>query len=122
MNRVVENQRCSYLQRAWVQGYKHISFKCSFWAYSTVLETHKQGTCMQQFQKSFITFLKRVLFCPPKKVVYTSDGAASQYRNRKILSTCAIMKLISGSQPSNTFLLLLMESVSDGVGGSCCKS
>ena len=37
------------------------------------------------FQKSFIAFLKNLLprRLQPKKIIYFSDGAASQYKNRK---------------------------------------
>ncbi len=41
------------------------------------------------FQKQLIDFLKGILGCVPKMVYYFSDGAASQYKNRKnFLNLC----------------------------------
>ncbi len=41
------------------------------------------------FQKKLVTFLKQVLHTAPKKIIYFSDGAASQYKNRKnFLNLC----------------------------------
>ena len=42
-----------------------------------------------QFQSSLLSFLKETLPCKPKKIIYFSDGAASQYKNRKnFLNLC----------------------------------
>lgn len=42
-----------------------------------------------QFQSSLLSFLKETLPCKPKKITYFSDGAASQYKNRKnFLNLC----------------------------------
>ena len=41
------------------------------------------------FQRKLIDFLKTILGCTPKKLYYFSDGAASQYKNRKnFLNLC----------------------------------
>ena len=45
------------------------------------------------FQKKLIEFLKPILPFPLQKVIYYSDGAASQYKNRKISSIYVIMRL-----------------------------
>lgn len=52
---------------------------------------HHDTTAVHLFQKSFITFLKSFLpsESQPNKIVYFSDGAASQYKNRKnFLNLC----------------------------------
>ena len=46
---------------------------------------HHDTTAVYLFQKAFIAFIRRVLprRCQPRKIIYFSDGAASQYKNRK---------------------------------------
>ena len=44
---------------------------------------HHDTVAVYLFQKNLITFLKQVLHTAPKKIIYFSDGAASQYKNRK---------------------------------------
>ena len=44
---------------------------------------HHDTVAVYLFQKNLITFLKQVLPTAPKKIIYFSDGAASQYKNRK---------------------------------------
>ena len=44
---------------------------------------HHDTIALYLFQKNLITFLKQVLHTGPKKIIYFSDGAASQYKNRK---------------------------------------
>ena len=48
---------------------------------------HHDTTAVYLFQKAFIAFIQRVLprRCQPRKIIYFSDGAASQYKNRKKL-------------------------------------
>ena len=46
---------------------------------------HHDTVAVYLFQKNLITFLKQVLHTAPKKIIYFSDGAASQYKNRKNL-------------------------------------
>ena len=47
---------------------------------------HHDTVAVHLFQKSFIVCLKRVFSSPLKKIYYFSDGAASQYKNRKNFS------------------------------------
>lgn len=52
---------------------------------------HHDTTAVYLFQKCFIAFLKRLLpvRLKPKKIIYFSDGASSQYKNRKnFLNLC----------------------------------
>ena len=52
---------------------------------------HHDTVAVHLFQKSFIDFLKNFLppTLHPKKIIYFSDGAASQYKNRKnFLNLC----------------------------------
>ena len=44
---------------------------------------HHDTVAVYLFQKSLIVFLKEALPCHPVKITYFSDGAASQYKNRK---------------------------------------
>ena len=71
---------------------------------------HHDMVAVHLFQKSFINFLKNFLpsALHPKKIIYFSDGAASQYKNSKISSICVARKMIlelqlnSISQPFRT--------------------
>ena len=50
---------------------------------------HHDTTAVYLFQKRLVTFLKSELALLPKKIMYFSDGAASQYKNRKhFLNLC----------------------------------
>ena len=52
---------------------------------------HHDTIAFYLFQKFFIAFLKKFLSerSQPKKIIYFSDGAASQYKNRKnFLNLC----------------------------------
>ena len=44
---------------------------------------HHDTVAVYLFQKSLIAYLKRSLPSVPQKIYYFSDGAASQYKNRK---------------------------------------
>ena len=44
---------------------------------------HHDTVAVYLFQKNLISFLKQELHTAPKKIIYFSDGAASQYKNRK---------------------------------------
>ena len=56
---------------------------------------HHDTIAVFLIQKTLIAFLKRVL---PKKVFYFSDGAASQYKNRKNFVICPNLQRYSESQ------------------------
>ena len=50
---------------------------------------HHDTIAVFLFQKTLLSYLKEVLPCKPKKIIYFSDGAASQYKNRKnFLNPC----------------------------------
>ena len=49
---------------------------------------------VHRFQRKLILFLKRALSSFPVKITYFFDGAASQHKNRKNLSTYAVTKVI----------------------------
>ena len=50
---------------------------------------HHDTIAVFQFQKTLLSYLKEVLPRKPKKIIYFSDGAASQYKNRKnFLNLC----------------------------------
>ena len=66
---------------------------------------HHDTTAVYLFQKCFIAFLKSFLNkeLQPKKIIYFSDGAASQYKTAKIFSICAIIEMILALQLSGIF-------------------
>ena len=45
---------------------------------------HHDTVAVYLFQKKLVTTLKQVLHTAPKKIIYFSDEAAPQYKNRKI--------------------------------------
>jgi len=61
-------------------------------SYVVISDCHHHDTiAVHLYQKSFIAFLKELLPARlhPKKIIYFSDGAASQYKNRKnFLNLC----------------------------------
>ena len=73
-------------------GYYTDSGKLCHLSYVVVSDClHHDTVAVYLFQKAFIALLKRVLptSSQPRKMVYFSDGAASQYKNRKIfLNLC----------------------------------
>ena len=56
---------------------------------------HHDTVAVHLFQKCFIAFLKGYLpeSLHPKKIIYFSDGAASQYKNRKTFSICVTTEM-----------------------------
>ena len=73
---------------------------------------HHDTVAVYLFQKWFIAFLKDHLpeRLQPKKMIYFSDGAASQYKNRtKTSSICATTEMTSVFQLSGIFLPPHME-------------
>ena len=71
------------------------------------------------FQKSLIAFLKRVLPSSPKKIVYFSDGAASQYKNPKNFINLCNHEAYFGIQAEWHFSATSHgKGASDGVGGT----
>ena len=73
---------------------------------------HHDTVAVYLFQKWFIAFLKDHLpeRLQPKKMIYFSDGASSQYKNRtKTSSICATTEMTSVFQLSGIFLPPHME-------------
>ena len=71
------------------------------------------------FQRKLITFLKRVLHSPPKKIIYYSDGAASQYKNRKNFSNlCNHQKDFNIKAEWHFSATSHGKGACDGVGGT----
>ncbi|MCG8620798.1 MAG: hypothetical protein MJE68_02200 [Proteobacteria bacterium] len=80
---------------------------------------HHDTVAVYLFQKSLITFLKRVLPSSPKKIVYFSDGAASQYKNRKNFINLCNHEADFGIQAEWHYSVTSHgKGASDGVGGT----
>ena len=80
---------------------------------------HHDTVAVYLFQKSMIAFLKRVLPSSPKKIVYFSDGAASQYKNRKNFINLCNHEADFGIQAEWHFSATSHgKGASDGVGGT----
>ena len=80
---------------------------------------HHDTIAVFLFQKTLITFLKTVLPCQPTKMVYFSDGAASQYKNRKNFINLCNHESDFGIQAEWHFSATSHgKSACDGVGGT----
>ena len=99
--------------------YRHSGEEChlSYVAISDCL--HHDTVAVYLFQKSLIAFLKRVLPSSPKKIVYFSDGTASQYKNRKNFINLCNHEADFGIQAEWHFSATSHgKGASDGVGGT----
>ena len=80
---------------------------------------HHDTVAVYLFQKALIAFLKRVLPCYPKKIIYFSDGAASQYKNRKNFINLCNHEADFGIKAEWHFSATSHgKGASDGVGGT----
>ena len=67
------------------------------------------------FQKQFIQYLKRQFSSLPRNIYYTSDGAASQYKNQKNFNLCQDFGVAAKGHFSATSH---GKGTCDGVGGT----
>ena len=99
--------------------YRHSGEECHL-SYVVISDyLHHDTVAVYLFQKSLITFLKRVLPSSPKKIVHFSDGAASQYKNRKNFINLCNHEADLGIQDEWHFSATSDgKGASDGVGGT----
>ena len=88
---------------------------------------HHNTVAVYLFQKKLVSLLKRILHIPPKRIIYFSDGAASQYKNQKnFLNLCNHEKDFGVKGEWHFSATSHGKGACDGVGGdsktSCYSS
>ena len=105
-----------------VAYYKDESENLSHLSYVVVSEAlHHDTTAVFLYQKCFITFLKGFLpsTSQPRKIIYFSDGAGSQYKNRKnFINLCHHIEDFGMSSEWHFSATAHGKGACDGIGGT----